>query len=88
MNHSPKIPIHLFTIYAIVRPRRDIHYAQIVCDGVEINLPDMVLEINNDSVCSCGNLIDPDVSIYQCPQCRKRSLPSITDMRGGDHPTR
>ncbi|SDY25345.1 hypothetical protein [Thermoactinomyces sp. DSM 45892] len=87
MKNSPKVPIHLFTIYAIVRSNRDIHYAQIVCNGVEINLPDMVLEHNN-SACACGNIIDPDISVHQCPQCRKRSLPTITDMKGGDHPTR
>lgn len=62
-------------------------------DGLEINLPNQVFPGNkrafknriacflramkHESYCKCGNFINPEISILQCPVCLNRSLPSI-----------
>lgn len=83
----------LFTIYESEILNSDIHRMKIVCNsGLEINLSNRsgsnrlchnnVLcltcrELMNALYCKCGSLMDTSISILQCPECLKLSLPSI-----------
>lgn len=109
MQSSSGLPVPILTIYATVRPNRDICGVKVVCkDGLEINFPNEVFERREGSrekqskknrvscllgrvedralLCKCGDFINQDISILQCPECLNRSLPSIvkTSLNGED----